>query len=81
MILFPVVGAYAVFIHNALWGWIYLGSVVLGQAVLVFPNLCGHCPYPYEHNDCLLIPAELVRRLISYRGPEIGKGGLAAGLG
>ena len=75
MIVFPVVGAYAIFLHNTAWGWIYLGFVVLGQAILVLPNLCGHCPYPYEHNDCLLIPAGLVRRLIPYRGPEISKGG------
>jgi len=78
LIAFIAVGAYAVFLHNSAWGWIYVAVVVLGQAFLVLPNLCGHCPYPHEHNDCLLIPAGLVRKLIPYAGPEIGKGGVMA---
>jgi hypothetical protein len=78
MIAFITVGAYAVFLHNWVWGWIYVAVVVLGQALLVLPNLCGHCPYPHEHNDCLLMPAGLVRKLIPYGGPEIGKGGRLA---
>ena len=78
MIAFIVVGAYAVFLHNWAWGWIYVAVVVLGQAILVLPNLCAHCPYPHEHNDCLLIPAGVVRKLIPYRGPEIGRGGRLA---
>jgi hypothetical protein len=75
MIIFPAVGVYAIFLHNALWGWIYLGLLTLGQAILVLPNLCGHCPYPHEYDDCLLIPAGLLRRFIPYGGSEIGKGG------
>ena len=78
MIAFIVVGAYAVFLHSRAWGWVYVAVVVLGQAILVLPNLCGHCPYPHERNDCLLIPAGLLRKFIPYRGPEIGKGGRLA---
>ena len=78
MIAFITVGAYAVFLHNWAWGWIYVAVVVLGQALLVLPNLCGHCPYPRERNDCLLLPAGLVRKLVPYGGPEIGKGGRLA---
>ncbi|EFK07382.1 conserved hypothetical protein [delta proteobacterium NaphS2] len=51
MISFIAVGAYAVFLHNWAWGWIYLAVVVLGQAFLVLPNLLrtqieNHCRLP-----------------------------------
>jgi hypothetical protein len=78
MIAFPLVGAIAVFRYDAVWGWIYVAFMVLGQVFLVLPALCAHCPYPYEHNDCLLLPAGLLRRLIKYRGPEITGGGKVA---
>ena len=77
-----VVGAVAVFRHSQVFGWIYLVMATLGQLVLIMPNLCAHCPYPYQYNDCLLAPAGLMRTIFSYRGPLISPGGrlaLAAG--
>ncbi|MCF8104414.1 MAG: hypothetical protein K9K64_02930 [Desulfohalobiaceae bacterium] len=76
------VGAVAVFRHSHVWGWIYLAVATLGQLVLIVPNLCAHCPYPYHYNDCLLAPAGLMRSIFSYRGPTISRRGrltLAAG--
>jgi len=84
LVAFCLVGLIAVFRHDALWGWIYLGVLTLGQAVLVVPNLCARCPYPYEYNDCLFVPAGLLRTLVPRRtspmGPA-GKGALLAGAG
>lgn len=71
---FIAVGAYAIFLHSAAWGWIYLGVAILGQAFFVLPSLCGHCPYPFELNDCLFLPAGLLRRLVKYRGPKVSGG-------
>jgi hypothetical protein len=78
MIGFPAVALYAMFRHDALWAWIYLAFVVLGQLFLALPALCAHCPYPYKHNDCLLLPADMVRSLLTYRGPRLSKGEKAA---
>ena len=68
---FLAVGAYAIFLYSAAWGCIYLGVAILGQAVFVLPGLCGHCPYPHQLNDCLFLPAGIMRRLVKYRGPKI----------
>jgi hypothetical protein len=68
---FIAVGAYAIFLHSAAWGWIYLGVAILGQAFFVLPSLCGHCPYPHKLGDCLFLPAGLLRRLVKYRGPKV----------
>ena len=65
------VAVVAVFRHSTLWGWIYLGFVTVGQAVLVLPALCGHCPYPRRYDDCLLAPASLMRRVVPDRGPRL----------
>ncbi len=70
---FIAVGAYAIFLHSAFWGWTYLGVAVLGQALFVLPALCSHCPYPHQLNDCLFLPAGLMRRLAKYRGPQISR--------
>ena len=78
LVAFPVVGLIAVFLHSALWGWIYLGFLTLGQALLVVSNLCARCPYPYEYDDCLLIPAGLLKALVPRRDSPMGPGGRAA---
>jgi len=71
---FLAVGACGVFLQSAPWGWAYLGVVVLTQFFMVLPALCGHCPYPRQHGDCLFMPAGLMRRLVKYRGPAISRG-------
>lgn len=71
MAAFMATGAYAIFLHSLAWGWIYLGVAVLGQAFFVLPSLCGHCPYPHNLNDCLLVPAGIMKRLVKYRGPKV----------
>jgi hypothetical protein len=68
---FIAVGAYAIFLHSAPWGWIYLGVAILGQAFFVLPSLCGHCPYPNQYRDCLFLPSGIMRRLVGYRGPKV----------
>ncbi len=74
------VGIYAGFLQGAGWGWFYVGFVVVSQVVLL-RVLCGHCPYPHQYDDCLLLPVSLLRRLAPYRGPEISPAGkLAIGL-
>ena len=60
---------------NWTWGWIYVAVVVLGQAILVLPKALSLSP---ERNDCLLMPAGLLRKFVPYRGPEIGKEGRLA---
>ncbi|KMY68638.1 hypothetical protein AAU61_03135 [Desulfocarbo indianensis] len=71
---FLAVGACGVFLQSALWGWVYLGVVISTQFFMVLPTLCGHCPYPRHHDDCLFLPAGLMRRLVKYRGPAISRG-------
>lgn len=65
------VGAYTIFLYSTAWGWIYLGVAILGQAFFVLPSLCGHCPYPNQYDDCLFLPAGLMRSLVKYRGPKV----------
>jgi hypothetical protein len=65
------VGAFAIFSHSHTWGWIYIGVAILGQAAFVLPSLCGHCPYPHHLNDCLFLPAGIMKKLVKYRGPKI----------
>ena len=71
---FIAVGAYAIFLYSVAWGWIYLGVTILGQAFFVLPSLCGHCPYPNQYDDCLFLPAGLMRSLVKYRGPKVTGG-------
>ncbi len=71
LVAFIAVGAYAIFLHSAWWGWAYLGVAVLGQAYFVLPSLCGHCPYPNQYRDCLFLPAGIMRLLVTYRGPKV----------
>lgn len=80
---FLVVGGVAVFSQSVPWGWAYVAAVAVAQGLLVLPFLCRHCPYPSQHNDCLFLPAGIMRRLVGYGGPRISLGGkvlLLAGL-
>jgi hypothetical protein len=79
LVSFLAVAVFAVFKQSAIWGWIYLGFATVGQFVLILPTLCGHCPYPHRHNDCLLVPASVMKTVVPYRGlriPSAEKGAL-----
>jgi len=83
LVSFLAVAVFAVFKHSVVWGWIYLGFVTVGQLVLIVPTLCGHCPYPHRHNDCLLVPAFVMKAIAPDRGPNIPpaeKGALSVGV-
>jgi hypothetical protein len=66
---FAATGAAAVFLASVPWGLAYLAFLGL-TGMVVLRGFCAHCPYPYEHGDCLALPAAFHRSVLPRRpGP------------
>jgi hypothetical protein len=64
-----LVGAWGIYSQSITWGLIYTGVAMAGLVGGVLYGLCSHCPYPYDHSDCLFMPYPVIKRLYRFR-PE-----------
>ena len=63
-----VIGIYGTYLESVLWAAIYVGFVIFGALVLFGYSLCAHCPYTYEHANCLFPPlGQIIRRIFKFR--------------
>lgn len=67
--IFVFIGAYAIFIENIIWGIVFFAFCNVAFFFGTLYTLCAHCPYPYEHSDCLFFSYRIIRKLYKHR-PE-----------
>lgn len=68
---FVVIGAYGIYLESILWGLIYSGFVIIGLQFGFLYFLCTHCPYPYNHSDCLFMPFWVVTKQFKFRSAQV----------
>ena len=78
-----IIGAYGIYSESRIWGFLYIGFLLLGTLFLLF-SLCSHCPYPHKYSECLIIPPLIMKKMSEFHpGPvsNIKKVGSIAVLG
>ena len=63
---FTGVGVLGVFLEDPAMGAVNLAIVAVSALVALF-CFCAHCPYPYAHNTCLIMPHAIFTRFIKRR--------------
>ena len=62
--------AFGLALDSPLRAAIYLAASLAALNLGLLPGACAHCPYPYQHKDCLFYPYWILLRLYRYRGPN-----------
>ena len=60
-----LIGAYGLYLTNWVLTAIYLTFAYIGVLVMMRYTICPRCPHLLEGNDCLNMPASLVKKLIA----------------
>jgi hypothetical protein len=61
------VGAWGMYLQSPVAAVVYLVLAGVGGVLVIFELLCVYCPYPYQQNDCLFFPPQLLTRLTERR--------------
>lgn len=65
------IGAYGMWLANAWLAVGYLLYAAVGYSLLMRYTVCSRCPHVLVANDCLFIPASLVRAFVAKRTGEL----------
>jgi len=69
-----VIGLIAVFLESLSWGILYAVYTSIATLSILFFFLCAHCPYPRHFNDCLFMPAKILKKVFTFRSGRLGIG-------
>ncbi len=60
-----IVGVYGLFLNNTSLGIAYLLYSYIGILLLIRYTVCPRCPHLHMANDCVQMPASIMKRIIS----------------